>query len=135
MISTKKRRAVRALQTQGVVRPILRVLRPETHFGGVEHPFFVLRPFFGCVETHFGGVAVIEIRQRKGQQFQGNEEYDYAVDPKTGWMFYRHLRQDRGPTCKKLRHRRQTGIKPIGRRAIGILSVLQALTTRFFSQS
>ena len=30
-----------------------------------------------------------QIRQRKGQQFEGNEEYDNAVDPKTGWRFYR----------------------------------------------
>ena len=30
-----------------------------------------------------------QIRQRKGQQFEGNEEYDYAVDPKTGWRFYK----------------------------------------------
>ena len=29
-----------------------------------------------------------QIRQRKGQQFEGNEEYDFAVDPKTGWRFY-----------------------------------------------
>ena len=29
-----------------------------------------------------------EIRQRNGQQFEGNEEYDNAVDPKTGWRFY-----------------------------------------------
>ena len=40
----------------------------------------------------------------------------------------RHLRQDRGPTCKQLRHRRQRGTKPIGRRTMGILSILQALT-------
>ena len=47
----------------------------------------------------------------------------------------RQLRQDRGPTCKQLRHRRQHGTKPSGRRAIGILSILQALTTGdFFSQ-
>ena len=25
-----------------------------------------------------------QIRQRKGQQFEGNKEYDYAVDPETG---------------------------------------------------
>ena len=31
-------------------------------------------------------------KQRKGQQFEGNEEYDYAVDPKTGWRFYRQSR-------------------------------------------
>ena len=44
----------------------------------------------------------------------------------------RQLRQDRGPTCKKLRHRRQIGTEPIGRRAIGILSILLALTTGDF---
>ena len=33
-----------------------------------------------------------QIRQRKGQQFEGNEEYDNAVDPKTGWRFYRQSR-------------------------------------------
>ena len=33
-----------------------------------------------------------QVRQRKGQQFEGNEEYDYAVDPKTGWRFYKGSR-------------------------------------------
>ena len=33
-----------------------------------------------------------QTRQRKGQQFEGNEEYDYAVDPKTGWRFHEGLR-------------------------------------------
>ena len=37
-----------------------------------------------------------QIRQREGQQFEGHEEYDYGVDPKTGWRFCRHLRQGRG---------------------------------------
>ena len=41
----------------------------------------------------------------------------------------RQIRQDREPTCKQLRHRRQRVTQPIGRRAIGILSILQALTT------
>ena len=36
--------------------------------------------------------------------------------------------KSRGETCRQLRHPRQTGIKPIGRRAIGILSILQGLT-------
>ena len=40
----------------------------------------------------------------------------------------RQLRQEFGPTCKRLRHHRQIGTKPIGRRAIGILRILQALT-------
>ena len=83
-----------------------------------------------------------QIRQRKGQQFEGNEEYDFAVDPKQDGgstkgreETCRQLRQGRGPTCKPLRHRRQIGTKPIGRRAIGILSILQALTFGvFFSE-
>ena len=33
-----------------------------------------------------------QIRQRKGQQFEGNEEYDYVVAPKTGWRFYKGSR-------------------------------------------
>ena len=44
-------------------------------------------------------------------------------------------RKSRMESCRQLRHRRQTGIKPIGRRAIGILSSLQALTICvFFSE-
>ena len=54
---------------------------------------------------------------------------------KGGGETCRQLRQDRGPTCKQLRHRRQHGTKHIGRRAIGILSILQTLTTgEFFSE-
>ena len=33
-----------------------------------------------------------QVRQRKGQQFEGNEEHNYAVDPKTGWRFYKGSR-------------------------------------------
>ena len=44
----------------------------------------------------------------------------------------RHLRQARGPTRKQLRHRRQRGSKPSGRRAIGILSILQVLISGDF---
>ena len=33
-----------------------------------------------------------QVRQRKGQQFEGNEEYDNAVDPKTGRRFYKGSR-------------------------------------------
>ena len=32
-----------------------------------------------------------QIRQRKGHPFEGNEEYDYVVDPKTGWRFYKRV--------------------------------------------
>ena len=84
-----------------------------------------------------------QITQRKGQPFEGNEEYDYAVTLKQvvgstrgRGETCRQLRQGRGPTCRQLRHRRQSGTKPTGRRAIGILSILQALTIGdiFFSQ-
>ena len=34
------------------------------------------------------------IRQRKGLQFEGNEEYDYAVDPKTGLRFSQGSRRN-----------------------------------------
>ena len=30
-----------------------------------------------------------QVRQRKEQQFEGTEEYDYAVDPQTSWRFYK----------------------------------------------
>ena len=36
-----------------------------------------------------------QVRQRKGQPFEGIEEYDYAVDPKTRWRFYKRSRGKR----------------------------------------
>ena len=42
------------------------------------------------------------------------------------------LRQDRAAICRQLRHRHQIGTEPIGRRAIGILIILQALTSGEF---
>ena len=36
--------------------------------------------------------------------------------------------KSRGETCRHLRHRHHIGIEPIGRRAVGILSILQGLT-------
>ena len=46
----------------------------------------------------------------------------------------RQIRQYRWPTCKQLRRRRQRGTELIGRRAIGIPNIPQALTTgEFFS--
>ena len=36
--------------------------------------------------------TTIPRRQRKGQPFEGIEEYDYAVDPKTEWRFYKGSR-------------------------------------------
>ena len=38
----------------------------------------------------------------------------------------------RGPTCKQLRHHNQRETKPCGRRGIGFLNILQALTTGDF---
>ena len=31
------------------------------------------------------------VSQRKGQAFEGIEAYDYAVDPCTGWRFYKRV--------------------------------------------
>ena len=34
-----------------------------------------------------------QVIQRKGQQFEGIEECDYAVDSQTGWGFYKGSRE------------------------------------------
>ena len=65
-----------------------------------------------------------QVRQRKEPQFEGIEEFDYAVDLKQAGG----STKSRGEICRQLCCRRQTGIKPTGRRAIGILSILQGLT-------
>ena len=82
-----------------------------------------------------------QVKQRKGQLIEDIEEYDYAVDPKQDGVSTkgrgetcRELRQVRGVRCRQLRHRRRIGTENIGRRAIGILSILQALTICVFSQ-
>ena len=80
-------------------------------------------------------LAVNKYDSSKGHQFEGNEEYDFVVDPETCWRFYKRVGKPAekfvriaGQLCQQLRHRRQRGTKLIGRRAIGILSILQALT-------
>ena len=45
------------------------------------------------------------------------------------------IQKTEGPQQPLLRQRRQSGTKPMGRRAIGILSMSQALTICDFSQS
>ena len=35
-----------------------------------------------------------QIRQRKRQAFEGIEEYDYAIDPRTSWRFHKESRGD-----------------------------------------
>ena len=35
-----------------------------------------------------------QVRQRKEQQFEGLEEFDYAVDPETGLRFYNESRRN-----------------------------------------
>ena len=39
-----------------------------------------------------------QVRQRKEQQFEGIEEYDNAVDPRTGWRFYKPARGNLSPS-------------------------------------
>ena len=67
-----------------------------------------------------------QIRQRKGQAFEGIEGYDYAVDPRTSWRFHKESRE----TCRQPRPRQQIGFETIGRRAVGIPSILHGLTIR-----
>ena len=38
------------------------------------------------------------VRQRKGQQFEGKEEYDCAVDPRTGWRFKKQHQGNLAPS-------------------------------------
>ena len=35
-----------------------------------------------------------QVRQRRGQAFEGIEEYDCSVDPRTGWRFYKQSQGD-----------------------------------------
>ena len=39
-----------------------------------------------------------QVRQRKGQAFEGIEEYVCAVDPRTGWRFYNQQQGDLSPS-------------------------------------
>ena len=39
-----------------------------------------------------------QVRQRKGQAFEGIEEYVCAVDPRTDWMFYKQQQGDLSPS-------------------------------------
>ena len=66
-----------------------------------------------------------QVRQRKEQQFEGGENFDNIVDSKKR---YGDTINSRGETCRQRRPHRRTGIKPTGRRAIGIRSILQDLT-------
>ena len=47
-------------------------------------------------------------RKRKGQHFEGNEEYDNAVDPKTSWVFYKQSRGNLQTTSSGSRANLQT---------------------------
>ena len=41
-----------------------------------------------------------QVRQRKEQAFEGIEEYDYAVGPRTGWRFYKPARGNLSPSSR-----------------------------------
>ena len=83
-----------------------------------------------------------QIRQRKGQQFEGHEDLDYVVDQNTSWRFYRQSRGNLQTSASGSRANLQaasssssTGTKPSGRQANEILSTLQVLTSGDFSHS
>ena len=63
-------------------------------------------------------------RQRRGQAFEGIDEHDYRVDPRTDWQSHRE-------TCR-IRPRPQIGTVTIGRREVGIIGILRGLTIRDF---
>ena len=65
-----------------------------------------------------------QVRQRKEQQFEGIEEYDYAVDPQTGWRFCKESRGNLSAASSPSSNWDRT----TGRRAVRILSILQGLT-------
>ena len=67
-----------------------------------------------------------QVRQRKEQQFEGIEEYDYAVDPRTGWRSINSTRE----TSRLRRHRPRPriGKATVGRREVGIPGILHGLT-------
>ena len=83
-----------------------------------------------------------QTRQRKGNNLKATETLTTSLTrTQVGDSTYsrgetcRHLRRAREPSCKQLRHRRQRGTKPSGRRATGNLSTLQILTRGDFSHS
>ena len=39
-----------------------------------------------------------QVRQRKEQPFEGSEEYNYTVDPRTGWRFFYLARGNLSPS-------------------------------------
>ena len=39
-----------------------------------------------------------QVRQRKEQAFEGIEEKEYAVDPRTGWRFYKQAQGKLSPS-------------------------------------
>ena len=44
-----------------------------------------------------------QVRQRRGQAFEGIDEYDYRVDPRTGWRFHNSQSQgDLSPSSSSL---------------------------------
>ena len=69
-----------------------------------------------------------QVRQRTEQAFKGIEEYDYAVEPRTGWRFFEQHEGKCRIRCH--RPRQQIGTATIGRREIGILGILHGLTIR-----
>ena len=70
-----------------------------------------------------------QIRRRTGQQIDGNEEYDYAIDPKNRLEVLQRVAEKLANSFVIVIN---VGPKSIGRRAFGILSILQALTTDEF---
>ena len=65
-------------------------------------------------------------RQRRGQAFEGIDEHDYRVDPRTGWRF--NSSESQGP-CR-IRPRQNIGTATTGWHSLGQVSVAGRYTSR-----
>ena len=72
-----------------------------------------------------------QVRQRKEQAFEGIEENEYAVDPRTGWRFYKQAQGKLSPSSPSSSSTK-IGNATVGRQEVGILGILHGLTIREF---
>ena len=65
------------------------MLKEELRYHSIKRPDFA-QAKTECKQLHDEHLA--RTRQRKWQQFEGNEKYDCAIDPKTGRRYNRQSR-------------------------------------------
>ena len=72
-----------------------------------------------------------QVRQRKEQAFEGFGEYDFAVDPRTGWRFDK-LAHGNLSLSSPSSSSANTGTATSGRREVGIPGILRSDNSWFF---